>query len=363
MARQTYRESVPQEQLGVDREAGCICGVKVLGLDSLNGRRYDDAAVKAAIGLYEGAKVNLNHVLGDRNVLDRFGKLVGVEHRPGKGLWAARLVYNPEHVQARQILWFAEHMPDALGLSHDVLGDGEEGEDGILVITHIESVRSVDLVAEPATADSLYESRSPMKKKIKVKDLASKHKDHKGLQSLVTVLEDVGMPDMEVEADGDQVDLAAAIKGCMQAIMDDTSLDSKAMLDQLKKVAKLRDELNGKPGGDEGGSDDSQESDDGDEDEDEKPDDKTEAIARKLKRMEDREVARELCEAKGLKTPAKDLIEDLCDLGDKAKMTRYLDRIIAQAKASKPKSAGRDTRESVNVPSETASVAAFLRGL
>ena len=48
-------------QLGVEREAGVVRGVKILGLTSRNGRVYPAAVLEQARGLYEGAKVNVNH--------------------------------------------------------------------------------------------------------------------------------------------------------------------------------------------------------------------------------------------------------------------------------------------------------------
>src|SRR3954467_13319392 len=63
-------------RLTVDRDAGVIRGVKVLGWDSKNGRRYDPAGVDPA--LYEGADVNIDHAAlknpgGRLETTDRFG--------------------------------------------------------------------------------------------------------------------------------------------------------------------------------------------------------------------------------------------------------------------------------------------------
>ena len=48
-------------RMGVDRQAGVIRGVKILGLESRNGRSYLPEALSQAAPLYEGAKVNVNH--------------------------------------------------------------------------------------------------------------------------------------------------------------------------------------------------------------------------------------------------------------------------------------------------------------
>ena len=48
----------------VDGKRSVIHGVKLLGFRSRNGRTYLPAALEQASGLYEGAKVNLNHPKG-----------------------------------------------------------------------------------------------------------------------------------------------------------------------------------------------------------------------------------------------------------------------------------------------------------
>lgn len=160
--------------LTVDRGRGIIHGVKILGLVSENGRRYLPAAVKAATRLYEGIKVNIDHPdnPGDtRSATDRIGKLVNVHYVEGKGLFGDFEV-NAGHPFAEQLFYAAEHMPDIYGMSHNAQGDGED-VDGVFVVNKIVEVRSVDLVADPATTKALNESKkastsessdSPLKK-------------------------------------------------------------------------------------------------------------------------------------------------------------------------------------------------------
>jgi hypothetical protein len=87
---QEYVDSGHQ-RLRVDRTAGVIRGVKLLGLRSRNGRRYLDSALAEAVGLYEGAKVNINHPKGHplapRDYQDRLGLISGVEFRANEGLF------------------------------------------------------------------------------------------------------------------------------------------------------------------------------------------------------------------------------------------------------------------------------------
>jgi hypothetical protein len=146
-------------RLRVDREQGVIRGVKLLGLSSRNGRRYREAALVEAIGLYEGAKVNVNHPKGHplspRDYQDRLGVVRGVEFRTGEGLFGD-LHFNPRHILSEQLIWDAEHAPQNVGMSHNVLARTmQQGSD--IVVEAITKVQSIDLVADPATTSGLYE--------------------------------------------------------------------------------------------------------------------------------------------------------------------------------------------------------------
>jgi hypothetical protein len=148
--------------LRVDREAGILRGVKLIGLESLNGRRYRPEALTAAIGLYEGAKVNVNHPkdgpLAPRDYRDRLGVIRQVEFRPGEGVFG-NLHFNPKHALAEQLAWDAEHQSRNVGFSHNVLAKltrtGEE-----TVVYSIARVQSVDLVADPAATQGLFEQEA-----------------------------------------------------------------------------------------------------------------------------------------------------------------------------------------------------------
>src|SRR3954469_20682359 len=150
-----------QQRLRVDRAAGVIRGVKLLGLSSRNGRRYREDALLSAVGLYEGAKVNINHPKGSplspRDYQDRLGVIRGVEFRAGVGLFGD-LHFNPKHVLSEQLVWDAEHAPQNVGLSHNVLARTvREGNETL--VEAITKVQSIDLVADPATTSGLFEQR------------------------------------------------------------------------------------------------------------------------------------------------------------------------------------------------------------
>src|SRR5688500_2311736 len=147
------------QRLRVDRTAGIIRGVKLLGLASRNGRRYRENALTDAVSLYEGAKVNINHPKGHplspRDYQDRLGVVREVHFRSGEGLFAD-LHFNPKHALPEQLIWDAEHAPQNVGMSHNVLARTSlDGSD--TVVEAITKVNSIDLVADPATTNGLYE--------------------------------------------------------------------------------------------------------------------------------------------------------------------------------------------------------------
>ncbi|GEM_PF-1523358 len=143
----------------VDRHNGRIFGVKVLGLESRNGRVYRPEAIAAAAPLYENVKVNVNHPKTRpheaRDYQDRLGCLRNVR-ATADGLFGD-LYFNPHHPLADQLAWDAEHAPENVGLSHNVQARTRRYGDQVIVEA-IESVTSVDLVADPATTRGLYES-------------------------------------------------------------------------------------------------------------------------------------------------------------------------------------------------------------
>ena len=146
-------------RMGVDRLSGVIRGVKILGLESRNGRSYLPEALAAAAPLYEGAKVNVNHPKGSpagpRDYQDRIGVIRGVK-AGGDGLFAD-FHFNPKHALAEQLVWDAEHAPENVGFSHNVEARTARRGDRV-VVEAITRVQSVDLVADPATTRGLFEA-------------------------------------------------------------------------------------------------------------------------------------------------------------------------------------------------------------
>jgi hypothetical protein len=147
-----------QADLRVDRELGVVRGVKILGLTSKNNRTYLHEALTRAIPLYEGARVNVDHPQGradaPRSYQDRIGTVRRVRQRED-GLYGD-FFFNPKHNVAEQLVWDAEHAPENVGFSHNALARTSM-KDGHTVVEEIVQVRSVDLVADPATTQGLFE--------------------------------------------------------------------------------------------------------------------------------------------------------------------------------------------------------------
>lgn len=144
----------------VDRGAAVLRAVKILGFHSRNGRRYPPEALIEAVPLYEGARVNVNHPSGDpaapRDYRDRLGSLENVRYRESQGLFAD-FRFNPKHALAEQLVWDAENAPQNVGFSHHIQARLRRDDEG-WIVERILKVHAVDLVADPATTDGLFES-------------------------------------------------------------------------------------------------------------------------------------------------------------------------------------------------------------
>lgn len=149
--------SSPQRK--IDKENGVVSGVKILGVKSRNNRIYPIETLRDAASLYENAKVNVNHPDGSpnesRKYQDRVGSIKNVTLQEN-GLYGD-FHFNPKHPLAEQMLWDAEKAPENFGFSHNVEAVVRL-ENGAQVVDKIVRVRSVDLVADPATTSGLFES-------------------------------------------------------------------------------------------------------------------------------------------------------------------------------------------------------------
>jgi len=157
-------ESFSSKTGEVDLAKGIAYGVKVVGFVSKNKRYYKPAALQQAVPLYEGIKVYFDHVedkdakLG-RKFGEKFGVLRKVHFVENAGLFAD-LHFNPKHQYAEQFVWDANNDPESLGLSHHATTLTARSRDrhNRTVVEQIVKVKSVDVVPDPATTQSLFES-------------------------------------------------------------------------------------------------------------------------------------------------------------------------------------------------------------
>lgn len=160
---------------GVDKVAGIIRGVKIVGLKSKNGRDYPSEVLQDAIPQYEGSPVYMDHPPGYKNLPkitpisfgenrklgDHFGIVENVRHEP-TGLYGDLRV-RMVHPMASDILEQASTSPHDFGLSHNVIAEMGLGDERN-VVKKINRVRSVDLVSNPATNNGLFEGVNTMLK-------------------------------------------------------------------------------------------------------------------------------------------------------------------------------------------------------
>ena len=150
----------PTRKLVVDRAASTVSGVKLMGTVSKNGREFSPAAMRDFYNLSEGAKININHNAGDlgatRGYADRFGSVLS-RTLEADGIYGT-IKINPKHPLAEQFFWDAENAPQNCGMS-PVYSPGKTSRTSgsKLLIESVASLRSYDVVTEPATTNGLAE--------------------------------------------------------------------------------------------------------------------------------------------------------------------------------------------------------------
>lgn len=235
----------------VDRDAGVIRGVKLLGVESANGRTYPVSVIERAAKLYEGSKVNVNHARTQgqpRGYEERIGVVRSVVAKGQDGLFGD-FHFNPKHPLAEQLIWDAQHAPENVGFSHDVEAKASR-KDGRLLIEEILAVHSVDLVADPATTNGLFEGREPKEGTVKrtIRQILEAAFGDKAKR----VLEEdpmAGAAPMEVDAaseGGADENIKAAFRGAVVAAFDDESLDTSQTLAKIKDILKAYEKLTAK---------------------------------------------------------------------------------------------------------------------
>lgn len=318
---QLIEEIVRSAKLQVDAEESIIRGVKILGTESSNGRRYTKQALVEAQERYEGITVNVNHPAGEpdsqRDSQDALGQLTNIQLRED-GLYGD-LVLLKSHPMAERLLEAATRMPRLFGLSHNAAGEGRTEADGTFVVEHLTEVRSVDVVTNPATTKGLLESRQgrrTMQIKQLFESLIPKLEKAKGqrLKNLLEMgelhqqMDDMGQEEVEAPAEDMSADDQAseAFVSMAIAVLRDESLDKAGKLKKLRDILSAEEKLMGGET-----STETSEQDDGEGDGEDKK--KHEAMESKIRQLERKDRARDLCEAAGV-VPSKALLKALCSL-------------------------------------------------
>jgi hypothetical protein len=248
-------ECCGQDGVTLDPEKPVLRNVKVAGLNSKNRRQYTPEALRRALGMYEGAEVNIDHPAkpdAPRGLSEKFGRLRGVRLKED-GAYADRLEYNPHHPMAKTVEWWAKHAPASLGLSHNASGRGRD-KDGVFVVEEIVGVRSVDLVGAPATTQGLFEHQLPMQK-ITFKELVEGANLGPPKPQILTRLMEEGVmpPDMAVDAPAPGADADMAISGAFEqagtALLQQFmagGCELKDCLAKMKSLLKAHMDMSGK---------------------------------------------------------------------------------------------------------------------
>lgn len=328
------------DKVEVSERTITLRGVKLLGLESKNGRRYAAKAVKDALPLYEGIKLNADHPdkpRDRRSARDRLGKAVNVRQGKDGALYGDAILLR-SHPLATTVAEAAqeEGMEDAFAFSHNADGEARTGRDGFLEVEEIIEVRSVDLVADGATNHSLFEGKDAMARKNKPQTTT--------LRALIEAMEAnevktalLEMGDEELmgaevpaEPEGDfKADLVAAIGKLVQSEDEADHKLAQKIMAMLKPGAAEPAEGAASEG--EGEADD-------DDDDDDKA--KEEAAKHKAKGTPLTEAkAKGLCELAGVK-PENALLETLVALPEEKALShlKYVKGLSGPRTASGPRS-------------------------
>lgn len=300
----------------VDRDAKMIRGVKIIGFESRNKRRYPRTTLEAALPLYEDRPVILGVATKNgtadhaRRSSDAFGERAGVIKNPYmaedgvRGDILLRTDSGGELTEASGTLaWYAEQAPRGVALSHDAEGI-QEGD----TVTEIARVNVVEVVDHGATNDGLFESETnPMSNETKTLTIQQVAESvpaaTKGAVNLVGLLEmeDMVPPDTPVEMASDtsaEEQVEMAFTAAAQAVVADPNINAK---DSGKKVAEIlsaKEKLMGAPT--------TPETEAEEDDEEEKPNGMTESAKdQRIQQLESREDARKLIESMGREVSEK----------------------------------------------------------
>lgn len=340
-------EDAQGKALRVDREAGIVYGVKILGIESryTNGkvrRRYSRAALESAAKMYNGMGANTNHPdrktpEASRAVQEKFAWFEDTEVRSDGTYGNVHCLLKHEFTPV--FLEAAERNPRMFGFSHNAYGPEEKGRDGIPVVVDIEQVNSIDCVERPATTRGLFESQEEepeVKKTFKQFIESMQASTEKKVLSLLLeedpVMSEMPAPEMAAESSGED-QIKAAFKAAINAAFDDDKLDMKGKLAKMKTILKSYESITGeggdksKPASSSGGDSGSDSGGDSAK--------KMESMEAELKTLKEKDKVRSFMESQEVR-PTEDRIAALLPLDEVRRKSLCADFKAADAKVVKP---------------------------
>lgn len=369
-----YAVSAPAGSfLKVDRQAGVIFGVKVLGRYSKNrydpaaenGIEYSPACMEDAVRrqLYEGCHVNEDHPRDrsrpglERDAADGLGVLRNARVETGRdgepGIYAD-FHYLRAKALCESVCEDVERGLGVFGLSHNASAAKErfDRQNRRVVVESLALVRGVDLVRKPATNKNLWESERPMpitmRSLLESRRVGLSKPRRKWLDRLVEMYEEDAPMAAEVEPAADvspDDQLAAGFRAAILAIIDgDGTAAEKAK--KIGEYLKTHERLTQEPE-----PEDVEESEDDATKKkgDEKSADKTESLAElaELATLRAEKAARNLCESMQFE-PTAIQVDALAAIPEAKRKA-----IVESFKAARPAAGGKPRSVPAGGPSKT----------
>lgn len=235
----------------VDRDAGVIKGVKILGRTSRNNREYTSRAMAESAALCEGVRVYIDHDRSgkERRVSDFFAEVKDVRTKEDGNY--ADLHYLKTHPLAESVLERSERFSGSFGMSPHQFGP-TRNKGRKQIVESVARIRSVDIVDTPATTNSLFESEATIMTLRALIETIPEDTEHR--DQLVALVEQEGLEELAVEmpAEGEEGvssddQMKAAFRAMVVAAFDDDSLDTKATIAKIKDILKSHEKLSATP--------------------------------------------------------------------------------------------------------------------
>ncbi len=226
----------------IDRENCIVRDVKFFGRESSNGRIYSDQATRDVLRFMESVVINLNHpdrkeATRERGILEGFAFPVNPKLKPDGIYGDVQCIKS--HEATPIFLDWAEMAPSKLGFSINADGSMGKQKGGKSVVESVTSLRSLDLVRNPATTQGLFESKEKTVSKTFKQILEAKFpKTAKGC----ALLENAAFGAMEIEVAEGADEVKAAFDAAAASILegsDDTKATSKKLANLVESFDKL----------------------------------------------------------------------------------------------------------------------------